>query len=247
MTKKKTQRTYDRLIDVGLKDPFVRGIAGMVVVATAASFAISALGSGAKAVITLSLCLAFGVVLVILRTLMRYADTSFVKIICFASSGVIMFIFLVFLLLLIPAATICWPHPYAELFGLLNCASGVLEARPFTPVPFTGPAIAFNPDNNKYQVLVFYRLARQEDAERIVGALRSAGYRSDGAESSLGEVIAPSRQPDTTLVKTTAQARPIVDDVSKVIKVAIPIKAATVSLFPDDAPLQRGNFQVDLF
>jgi hypothetical protein len=242
MTKKKKEDgTYKRLIDVGLRDPFIRGIAGMVVIAAAASYAISALGSGPKAVITLALSLAFGVVLVILRTLMKYVDSAFVF------SGVISFVFLAFVVLLIPAAVICWPQPYAQLLGLPNCLSISIVQKPFTPIPFTGAGITFNPDNGKYLVWVFYRPDRLEDAERIVGALRSAGYRSDGSQSSLDEVIAPDKRPDTSLIKTTTLARPIVNDVSKVVQFAIPVKAASVSLFPVDAPLQRGNIQVDLF
>src|ERR1700730_5988234 len=104
-----------RLIDVGLKDPFIRGIAGVVAIAAVASFTISALGSGPKAVIALALSLAFGVVLVVLRTLMKYVDSSFVRIVCFVSSAVIMGVFLTFAVLLVPAAVICWPQPFAQL------------------------------------------------------------------------------------------------------------------------------------
>jgi len=85
----KKDATYDRLIKVGLQDPFIRGIAGVVVIATAASIAISTLGSGTKAIITIALSLLFGVVLVVLRALMKYADSTFVRIICFGSSAVI--------------------------------------------------------------------------------------------------------------------------------------------------------------
>lgn len=121
--KTKDDAIPNRLIDVGLRDPFIRGIAGLVVVAAAASYAISALGSGTKAVITLALSLAFGVVLVVLRTLIKNVDSPFVRTICFAASGIIMFVFLAFAVLLIPAAIICWPHPYAQLLSLPSCAS----------------------------------------------------------------------------------------------------------------------------
>ena len=237
---------YERLIDVGLQDPFIRGVVGIVVIAAAASIAISTLGSGAKAVITLALCLSFGVVLIVLRALMRYADSPFVKFVCFAFSGAIMFVLLVFALLLIPAAVVCWPQPYAELISLPNCAAQV-ESKPFTPVAYTGTGLSFNPDNAKYVVRVYYRPARKEDAERVVGALLSAGYKSDGAASTLDEVVTPNRNPDTTLIKTTAQARPALDDVSKVVKIAIPVKAAAVSPFPQDATLHGSDMQVLLF
>jgi len=248
MTKRKQpDGLYERLIDIGLKDRFIRGVVGIVVIAAAASIVISTLGSGTKAVITLALCLSFGVVLVILRALMHYADSPFVKFVCFAFSGVIMFVLLVFALLLIPAAVICWPQPYAELISLPNCPAQQAEVRPFTPVPFKGAGISFNPDNGKYLVRVFYRAARKEDAENVVGALLTAGYKSDGVASSLDEVVTTNRNPDTTLLKTTTQARPALEDVVKIVKIAVPVKAASVSLFPEDSPLRSGDIQVLLF
>ena len=122
---KKKEATYDRLIKVGLQDPFIRGIAGVVAIATAASIAISTLGSGTKAVITIALSLLFGVVLVVLRALMKYADSTFVRMVCFASSAVIVTVFLVFTVLLVPAAVICWPQPYAQLLNLPNCLASL--------------------------------------------------------------------------------------------------------------------------
>jgi hypothetical protein len=247
---KKRDATYDRLIKVGLQDPFIRGIAGVVVIATAASIAISTLGSGTKAIITIALSLLFGVVLVVLRALMKYADSTFVRVVCFGSSAVIMTVFLVFTVLLVPAAVICWPQPYAHLLSLPNCALAKIEAtieKPFTPVAYSGTGITHNADNNKYLVLVFYRPERKQDAERIVGALQTAGYRSDGVQSSLDEVLAPDKRPGTTLIKTTTLARPIVADVSAVVRYAIPAKASYIFLFPDDAPLRQGNIQMSLF
>jgi len=244
---KKKDTTYDRLIKVGLQDPFIRGIAGVVVIATVASIAISTLGSGTKAIITIALSLLFGVVLVVLRALMKYADSTFVRLVCFASSAVIVSVFLVFTVLLVPAAVICWPQPYAQLLNLPNCLAAIELEKPFTPVEYTGTGITHNADNDRYLVLVFYRAERKQDAERIVGALRSAGYRSDGSESSLDEIPVPDRHPGLTLVRTTALARPIAGEVSKVVRLAIPVKASSVSVFPDDSAFQRGNIQVDLF
>jgi hypothetical protein len=247
-TAKKQDEVFGRLVKVGLQDPFIRAIAGIVAIAVAASFAISALGNGTKTVITLALSLAFGVILVILRTIMKYVDSTFVRVACFVSCGVIMFVFLVFAVFLLPAAFICWPPTYAQLLNLPNCSSVAAPIdEPFKPEPPAGTAITFVPDNNKYLVLVFYRLERKKDAERIVGALLSAGYRSDGSQSSLNEVIAPNRNPGTTLIKTSTLARPAVDDVSRVVRIAIPVVASGISVFPDDAPLQRGNIQISLF
>jgi hypothetical protein len=235
------------LVDIGLKDPFVRAVVGVVVIAAAASIAISTLGSGAKAVITLALCLSFGVVLIVLRALMRYADSAFVKFVCFAFSGAIMFVLLVFAVLLIPAAVVCWPQHYAQLISLPNCQAEIAEAKPFTPLAFTGKDISFKTENAKYLVRVFYRAARKEDAERVVGALLSAGYKSDGVASSLDEVVTANRSADTTLIKTTTPARGAVDDVSRIVKIAIPVKAGGVSLFPEDSALRNGDLQVLLF
>jgi len=170
----------------------------------------------------------------------------FVPALYIVSALAIMFVLLVFALLLIPAAVVCWPQPYAQLISLPNCAAQV-ETKPFTPVPFTGTGISFNQDNGKFVVRVFYRLARKEDAERIVGALLSAGYQSGGVASTLDEVVTPNRNPDTTLIKTTTQARPSVDDVSRIVKIAIPVKAGAVSLFPEDSALRSGDMQVLLF
>jgi hypothetical protein len=115
----------------------------------------------------------------------------------------------------------------------------------FTPVAL--PNVTFNPENAKYVVLVFYRPDRFDDAQHIVGALKSAGYMSDAMQSSLNEVMAPDKRPKTSLIKTTSLARPIVDDVSKLVKAAIPMNKDFVSIFADDAPLQRGSIQISLF
>jgi hypothetical protein len=85
------------------------------------------------------------------------------------------------------------------------------------------------------------------DAEHIVGALLSAGYRADGRESSLNEVIAANRSPGATLVKTTELAQPVVDDVSRIAQLAIPVRASMVTIFPGIADLSRGNIQIDCF
>jgi hypothetical protein len=126
-------------------------------------------------------------------------------------------------------------------------ASFAPSTKPFAPVPFSGKGLVYNADNNKYLVFVLYRQERQEDAELIVGALLFAGYQCQHVVSTLEEAVASDKRPDTTLIKTTSLARPIVDDVSKVVGFAIPLKAAFVAVFPGDAPLQRGNIQIDLF
>ncbi len=238
----RTETTYGELISVGLQDPFIRGIVGVVAIATAASFAISALGNGTKAVITLALSLSFGVILVILRTLMKNIDSSFVRMICFLSSAVIMAVFLIFAVFLVPAAFICWPPGYANILDLKSC--GPIE-KPFKPVAFPASVVAFNPDNNKYKTLVFYRAERQEDAERAVGALTSAGYQSQGIAGDLNELTQPYS--GATVIRWAADAQPIVGDISRLLRIAMPVKWATTSVSPTASSFTRGNIQINLF
>jgi hypothetical protein len=101
-------------------------------------------------------------------------------------------------------------------------------------VPFAGSGIAVNADKGKYQVLVFYRRCRVEDAGRIVAAMRAAGDHCDPAESDLNEVIATDRRPNTTLIKTTSSARPIADDVANLTGLAIPVNSRQVEVAPED-------------
>jgi hypothetical protein len=230
------------LIRIGLKDPFIRGIVGVVVIAAAASFAISALGSGTKAIITLALSLSFGVILLILRTLMKNIDSGFVRTVCFLSSAVIMAVFLIFAVFLAPAAFICWPPSYAIILGLKSC--GTIE-KPFKPVAFPATAIAFNADNAKYNALVLYRAERQEDAENVVGALRSAGFQSKGIVDDLNELTEP--YPGATVIRWTTTAQPVVTDVSKTLRIAIPVKASTISVSPNASSFTRGEIQINLF
>jgi hypothetical protein len=89
--------------------------------------------------------------------------------------------------------------------------------------------------------MVYYRSDRQADAEHIVGALLSVGYRADGRKSSLYEVIAAKRKPGTTLIKTTELAQWMVDDVSRVAKLAIPVRASMATISPGVAGRSRAN------
>src|ERR1700736_4501893 len=187
-----------QLIKIGLKDPFIRAITGMVAVATAAGFVLSVLGDGTRAAIAVGLSLMFGVVLVVLRVLMNNTGGVFVKWLCLASSTIIIGVFLALIVFAVPAITVCWPESYRETLGLRACAMPAPQAKAFAPAPYAGQGITLNPANKQYLVLVFYRADRQGDAEHIVGALLSAGYRADGRESSLNEVIAANRSPGAT-------------------------------------------------
>jgi hypothetical protein len=237
---------YNEMIKVGLADPFIRVIVGVVAVATAAAFAIAVIGDGTRAVIAVGLSLMFGVVLIVLRVLMKNLDSPFVRALCLFASGVIVSVFLALIILAVPAVTVCWPVRYSEVMGLKAC-SDMREARPFTPAPYVGGAIKFDAANSASQVLVFYREARQADAERLVGALRTAGFASDGRASDLNEVVADNRGPGLTLIKSTAAARPLTPEILRIAQLAMPVSAPSISVYPQDVALSRGAIQIDLF
>jgi hypothetical protein len=236
-----------QFIKIGLEDPFIRAIAGMVAIATAVGFVVSVLGDGTRAVIAVGLSLMFGVVLIVLRVLMNNTEGAFVKWLCLASSAIIIGVFLVLIIFAVPAITVCWPESYRETLGLKACAMQTSQARAFALVAYSGQGISLNPDNKKYLVLVFYRSDRQSDAEHIVGALLSAGYRADARDSALNEVVASNRSPGVSLIKTSELAQPVVDDVSRITQLAIPVRASAVMIFPGVVDFARGNIQIDLF
>jgi hypothetical protein len=79
-----------------------------------------------------------------------------------------------------------------------------------------------------------------------VGALLSAGYRSEGTESTLNEVKTDNQSPNITLIKTTAQAKLVVDNARNVVRIAIPVKASFVTP-PVEQELNGADINVDLF
>jgi hypothetical protein len=237
-----SDNAYRQLVTIGLKDPFIRQIAGAVALAFTASAVIYVAGSGINAILSVALLLSFGVIFVILRTLMNNMDTSFVRTACFVASSIIMGIFLVFGVLLIPAATICLPKNFAVLLGLNSCTT-TKEEIVFRPVSF--PNIVYNPANGSRSVVVFYRPKRLEDAERVVGALLSAGYRSDGVASDLLELTPPS--PGATVLRWTASAESALAAVSELIRTAMPVKASSLSVKTTPSSFSRGELQIDLF
>lgn len=239
------------LIKVGLEDPFVRGIAGIVVVATAASIAISLLGDGLKAVLAIALSIVFGVILVVLRVLTRNADDPFVKMLSQIVSGAIAIVFVLLVFLVVPAVTFCWPQAYHDTLGLQAC--GAIASPPsrtdtaFRARPYLGSGIVMNPDNAKYTLLVFYRPSRRSDAEGVVGAFLSAGYKSAGQETDLNEVATDDRSPDITLVKTSVPAQGLTPEVVRIAKLVLPLVADRVRTMQGPVAFAHGDVQVDLF
>lgn len=243
----------DEFIKIGLSDPFIRAIVGMVAIAVAVSFVVSTLGGGLRAALAVGLSLMFGVVLVVLRVLVTNVNSAFVRWLCLIASAVIVFAFLALAVLLVPAVTICWPQVYHDDLGLPACAPpssqpAQLAQRPFTPVPYEGRGITMDPANSKYWIRVNYRPPRQADAEHIVGALRQAGDRSDAIATELNEVLTDDRSVGVSLIKTTTAARPIVDEVNRILKLAIPVSSGSIKIFPNDVrEFANGDIQVDLF
>lgn len=235
-----SDNTYRQLVSIGLKDPFIRQIAGAAALAFTASSVIYVAGSGINAILSVALLLSFGVIFVILRTLMNNMDTSFVRTACFVASTVIMEIFLVFGLLLIPAATVCFPKNFSTLLGLNSCST--VEAV-FRPVSF--PKIDYNAANGSRRVVVFYRPSRLEDAERVVGALLSAGYQSSGVSSDMLELTPPS--PGATVLRWTASAESALAGISGLIRTAIPVRASSLSVKSTPSSFSQGELQINLF
>src|SRR5712691_1168228 len=94
---------------IGLRDPYVKGIGALVFIASAVSIAIA-------------LALIFGVVLVVFRVLLKNVENTIVIWSCIVSSAVLTGVFLIFVILSIPAVTFCWPPPYAQFLGIASCS-----------------------------------------------------------------------------------------------------------------------------
>jgi hypothetical protein len=93
--------------------------------------------------------------------------------------------------------------------------------------------------------VVFYRPERLSDAERIVGALRSAGYQSDGINSDLLELTPPF--PGATVLKWTASVQSTLAEVSELVRTAIPVKASSLKVNSSASSFSRGDLQINLF
>ncbi len=241
----------NRLIEIGLDDPFIKMIAGLVAVATIASTVISLLGDGMKAVLAIGLSIVFGVILVLMRVLIKNTDGVFVRLLCYLVSGTVAAVFAMLIIFAVPAVVICWPQPYHDTLGLKACSSPAgppsEPVQAFTPVAFVGPGIVADPANARFTLMVFYRTSRQRDAERVVGAFLSAGYASRGLESTLNEVATDDHSPNASLVKTTPAAQDLAPEVLRILKLSIPVLAERIRVDPQPIPLSRGDVQVDLF
>jgi len=237
---------YHEFIKVGLEDPFIRGIVGVVAIATAAGFAISILGDPIRAALAVGLSLMFGVILAVLRVLMNNLNSAFVRGLCFLAASVIVGVFLLMIVLTFTAATICWPTPYSRMIQLRACVT-TTDSTPFTPSAYTGKGITLDPANAATPIYIFYRRARQPDAEQIAGALMAGGYPVQSVESDLNEVVTDNRTPGLTLIKFKPEAQPATAEVQRIVRLATPTRAPMVTLFPTASALSRGAIQVDLF
>jgi hypothetical protein len=156
-----------------------------------------------------------------------------------ASTAAIFGILAMFIILLIPAATVCWPREYAMALGMCSYP----ELRTFTPI--MAPWVTYNGENNNRQAFVFYRPHRLADAERIVGALRSAGYEADGIQSDLSEMTPPHS--DATVLRYTSKEQSSAGNVLSLIRIAIPGRTSSISVSSGPSSLTRGDFMIVLF
>lgn len=116
------------LIRIGLRDPFIQGIAGVVTIATAVSIAINTLGDGKNTIIAVALALIFGVILIVFRVLILNIDNTVVRWLCIFSSVTLTGVFLIFVILALPAVTFCWPPLYAEFLGVRGCKAQLADS-----------------------------------------------------------------------------------------------------------------------
>jgi len=83
------------MVRIGLRDPFIQGIAGVVTIATAVSIAINTLGDGKNTIIAVALALIFGVILIVFRVLILNIDNTVVPWLCIFSSVTLTGVFLI--------------------------------------------------------------------------------------------------------------------------------------------------------
>lgn len=111
------------MIKIGLRDPFIQGIVGVVAIATAIGIAIKTLGDGKNTIIAVALALIFGVILVVFRVLILNINNTIVRWLCIFSSVTLTGVFLIFVILTLPAVTFCWPPLYAAFLGVRGCVA----------------------------------------------------------------------------------------------------------------------------
>jgi hypothetical protein len=115
--------TRQALMRAGMRDPFIQGIIGIVAIATAIGIAVKTLGDGKNTIIAISLALIFGVVLIVFRVLIININNTVVRWLCIFSSVTLTGVFLIFVILTLPAVTFCWPPLYANFLGVHGCAN----------------------------------------------------------------------------------------------------------------------------
>ena len=103
------QSLQERLVEIGLEDPFIRTIVRDGGCCHGRELRRLDHGECNKAVFAVGLSMMFGVVLVVLRVLMKHADDKIVWTLCLLASGVIVLVFMAVIVVAVPAVTVCWP------------------------------------------------------------------------------------------------------------------------------------------
>jgi hypothetical protein len=235
---------YRRFVDIGLRDPFVQLVVGVVAIGAAVSFVMSEFGGGLKAIIAIASGIGAGVILLILRALVKDSESNFVRFMGYAASAAITSVFAILVLALIPAVLTCKPQAYANLLGLCSTSGPTLTA--FVPIPFSASE-APDPASPNFRVLIFYRTARQTDAEKVAGALQWAKFNSGPADWRNDDLSELGAQTGIVLVRASSRGGSVAEAIANLIRSSIyPISATTV-MVNNNIPLSNGDVQVDLF
>jgi hypothetical protein len=75
--------------------------------------------------------------------------------------------------------------------------------------------------------------------------IRQHAMPSPWSADDLNELTAP--HPGATVIKWMTASQPVVGDISKTLRIAIPVKASTISLSPNASSFARGDIQINLF
>jgi hypothetical protein len=238
---------YQQLIAMGLADPFIKLVVGIVAIGAAVGFVLTEFGGGLKAIIAIGFGIGAGVILLILRALVKDTESNFVRIMGYAASLAITAVFSILVLAVIPVVLTCKPLAYANLLGLCVPPPAPANTPGFTPIQFTGTG-TINQTNANYHILVFYRAPRQTDAEKVAGALLWAKFNSsaiDWRNDDLSELGALS---NVVLIRTSSHGQAVADNITHLVQSAIaPVDPNTVSISATDLVLNNGDVQVDLF
>ncbi|MGB6543014.1 MAG: hypothetical protein WBF03_19320 [Xanthobacteraceae bacterium] len=236
---------YRRFIEIGLRDPFAQLVIGVVAIGAAVALVISQFGGGLRAVIAIGSGIGAGVILLILRSLVKDSESNFVRFMGYATSLAITAVFTILVLAVIPAVLTCKPQVYANLLGLCAPTPGPASTA-FAPIPFSGTGTP-EPAAPNYRVLIFYRTARQTDAEKVAGALQWGKFDSGPADWRNDDLNELGPQTGIVLVRASDRGGTVAEAVANLVRSAIFPASATTVTVNNNLHLINGDVQVDLF